>query len=436
MSEEIKEELNKEEKDETVKEETVKEETVKEEQTGGIKLSTALLIALVAIIITAMIVTVVMKQNKGNITSGDTNASGSSNEGLSTSELISPADSEDTYIPSVPTSEELNPLSEEEIKKGLGNGDLLKLTSSKGTAVYLRNYKNTEAFKASVSYDESDVDGLILRDVLSKKAEEKEPDHDAAATNDVVSINYAGKIDGTYFDGGTAKDQILTIGAGGYIPGFEDGIIGMKEGETKDINVTFPANYGSEDLAGKNAVFTITLNKIVATLSYPELTDELAVEASNGRLKNAEELRNYFREELAKQNIYNFMLEKFCIADMDEQAVMDIYFPVIDEYKRQAESVSMDLATIAMMYQGTDLKTMKDNIMNSSAQQYALMELYDAIAEDAGLTPSDDDLLKLATDNGYSDLEAFYSGTGTTEEIAKQYILMDQVLNYLLSLTK
>lgn len=78
---------------------------------------------------------------------------------------------------------------------------------------------------------------------------------------DVVVIDFVGKVDGVAFDGGSATDQMLEIGAGRFIPGFEEGIEGMKLSETKDIEVTFPENY-VEDLSGKKAVFTITVQKL------------------------------------------------------------------------------------------------------------------------------------------------------------------------------
>ena len=91
---------------------------------------------------------------------------------------------------------------------------------------------------------------------------------DVAEEGDLVIIDYVGKLDGVEFEGGSATEQAVTIGAGGYIPGFEEGIIGHKVGETFDVPVTFPENY-TEELAGKDAVFTMTLQGIT-----PELTDE------------------------------------------------------------------------------------------------------------------------------------------------------------------
>lgn len=80
-----------------------------------------------------------------------------------------------------------------------------------------------------------------------------------------VNVDYVGKIDGTAFDGGTASDYDLTIGSGTFIDGFEDQLVGHTKGETVDVKVTFPDSYASTDLAGKDAVFTVTINKVYKT---------------------------------------------------------------------------------------------------------------------------------------------------------------------------
>ncbi len=98
----------------------------------------------------------------------------------------------------------------------------------------------------------------------------------AAAMGDRVNIDYAGEKDGEAFDGGSAKGQSLVLGSGRMIPGFEDGIVGMKPGEEKDLSVTFPEDYSAEDLKGQAVVFKITVNS-VEEQSVPDL-DEAFVE--------------------------------------------------------------------------------------------------------------------------------------------------------------
>lgn len=82
-----------------------------------------------------------------------------------------------------------------------------------------------------------------------------------ASQGDIVKVDFVGKMNGQVFSGGSASGQVIELGAGMYIPGFEEGIIGMELGETKDINLTFPTNY-YEDLAGKEVTFTITVTDL------------------------------------------------------------------------------------------------------------------------------------------------------------------------------
>ncbi len=97
---------------------------------------------------------------------------------------------------------------------------------------------------------------------------------------DTVDIDYVGTVDGEEFDGGSAEDYNLVIGSGTFIDGFEDGLIGQDVGSTVVLDLTFPEDYSSEDLAGKDVEFTVTINGIVEeqTLSYDDLTDEYVEE--------------------------------------------------------------------------------------------------------------------------------------------------------------
>ncbi len=88
---------------------------------------------------------------------------------------------------------------------------------------------------------------------------------------DTADIAYVGKVDGKEFDGGSSDSYNLVIGSGTFIDGFEDGVIGMKTGETKDLNLKFPDSYQSTDLAGKDVVFTVTVNAF--TRPQKTLTD-------------------------------------------------------------------------------------------------------------------------------------------------------------------
>ena len=121
------------------------------------------------------------------------------------------------------------------------------------------------------------------------------------ALGDTAVIDYEGKIDGVPFEGGTAKGEETEISEGRFIPGFASGIAGMTVGETRDVTATFPEQYGKEDLAGKQAVFTVTVHEVKEP-ELPPLDDEFAKRVS--RAENVDALRADVRsrlEDLRKQ---------------------------------------------------------------------------------------------------------------------------------------
>ena len=116
---------------------------------------------------------------------------------------------------------------------------------------------------------------------------------------DIVTIDFEGFVDGKAFEGGKAENHELTIGSKTFIPGFEDQIIGMKIGEEKDIKVTFPKDYFSKDLAGKEATFHVVLNGIKEK-QLPTIDDEFAKDVSE--FDTLEELKNSIKEKMQKEN--------------------------------------------------------------------------------------------------------------------------------------
>lgn len=112
----------------------------------------------------------------------------------------------------------------------------------------------------------------MIENLRSQRAEFVEVDR-ASQDGDQVNIDFAGTVDGEAFEGGTAEGSDVVLGSGSMIPGFEEGIVGMKAGDRKDVEVTFPEEYQAKDLAGKDAVFAITVNK-VSESQEPELDDE------------------------------------------------------------------------------------------------------------------------------------------------------------------
>jgi len=111
---------------------------------------------------------------------------------------------------------------------------------------------------------DADVEEALTRLAANQKSFDARPEGDKAQSGDLLTIDFIGRIDGEAFEGGSAEDASLEIGSGRFIPGFEDQLIGTKVGDKLDVVVTFPADYGAENLAGKEAVFETTVKEVKA----------------------------------------------------------------------------------------------------------------------------------------------------------------------------
>lgn len=140
--------------------------------------------------------------------------------------------------------------------------------------VEIETYKGIKIPEFVYTVSDADVDKDI-EDTRLRLAKDEEVTDRAAEMTDTVNIDFTGKMDGKAFEGGTAEGYDLTLGSHQFIPGFEEGVVGMNIGETRDIEVTFPEDYQAEELKGKKAVFTVTLHKITGKVR-PELDEEFA----------------------------------------------------------------------------------------------------------------------------------------------------------------
>ena len=201
--------------------------------------------------------------------------------------------------------------------------------------VTLGEYKGIEVPKESVSISKAEVDAELAR-MQERNARIETVDREAK-TGDTVVLDFEGFVDGKPFDGGKAEGYSLELGSNSFVPGFEDQVVGMKIGEEKDIDITFPENYTPE-LAGKAVVFKIKLNGIT-TPELPELDDEFAKDVSEfdtldeyktslrGDLekRKKDEAENDFRANILKQAVNNLQAEipECMILEKVEQTIRD-----------------------------------------------------------------------------------------------------------------
>lgn len=204
--------------------------------------------------------------------------------------------------------------------------------------VKLGEYKGLEIKKINIEITDEDVE-KELKSEQEKNSRMIDVTDRAVADGDTVSLDYAGTIDGEAFDGGTAKDQSLVIGSGSFIPGFEEQLIGLMPGESKNVEVTFPEDYHAKELAGKAAVFACTIHSI-RTRELPEIDDEFAEDAGFDSLEEyKEDLKKKLteRRENAKKTDY----ENEAVNKLIAVSEMDIADAMI---KAQAEQIFEDYA--------------------------------------------------------------------------------------------
>ena len=158
--------------------------------------------------------------------------------------------------------------------------------------IRLGEYKGLELTRTVEAVTDEDVESYVN----SLMTPEEVTDESATVQEgDTVNIAYEGTQDGVAFEGGTSESADLVIGSGRFIDGFEDGLIGMKAGESRDLNLTFPEDYRSEEMQGAEVVFHVTVH----TISRPtELTDAWVEENTDGAYGTADEFRQYVRENL------------------------------------------------------------------------------------------------------------------------------------------
>lgn len=164
--------------------------------------------------------------------------------------------------------------------------------------VTLGKYKGIELKKVEYNVEEKDIDHEIGH-IQERNARLVNVEDRPVEKNDTTVIDFEGFVDGVAFEGGKAENHELVIGSNTFIPGFEDQIIGMKIGEEKDINVTFPEEYFSKDLAGKAAVFKVKLHEIKKK-ELPVVDDEFAKDVSE--FDTIKELKASIKEKLEEEN--------------------------------------------------------------------------------------------------------------------------------------
>jgi len=271
------------------------------------------------------------------------------------------------------------------------------------------------------------------------------------ADGETIIIDFAGKVDGKVFDGGSATDQSLTIGSGSFIDGFESGLIGVEVGKTVDLNLTFPADYSATDLAGKAVVFTVTV-KSRQILVIPTLDDTFV--KSNSDVNTVAEYTAFIKEQITtektdaailaqKQKLWGAIVTASEVIKYPDKEVQNVIDSTVTEYKGYAEQYSMDYVEFLQQYVGVA----DEADFNAQVADYAKvlvkeeMILY-YIADKEDISTTNDEykefIIETLADYGYTE-DSFKETQGKTYEDAvgkdtiKRQLYLNKVQDFILS---
>ena len=268
--------------------------------------------------------------------------------------------------------------------------------------VKLGKYKKLGVKKEKVEVTKEEIENA-LNETLNRYAENVVKDG-KVENGDIAIIDFEGFKDGVAFEGGKGENYSLTIGSNTFIPGFEDQIIGMSKDEEKDINVTFPEDYHSEDLKGQKVVFKVKVNEIKTT-KIPELDkdffEDLAMEGIDSKEsleKQLEENIKAHKEQHAEDHYIDELLKKG-IENMEVDIPEAMINEELDRMIRQyEENLKMQGLTLEQFYQFTnsDEAALKDQMKEEAEKRVASRLLLEAIKVEEKIEIADDEAKKEA----------------------------------------
>lgn len=257
------------------------------------------------------------------------------------------------------------------------------------------------------------MDTQVKANVEKTKTTEKKKEG-AVAKGDKVNLDYEGKIDGKTFNGGSSKGYDLTIGSGEFIPGFEDGLIGKEIGSKQTLSLKFPTDYNNTEVAGKDVVFTVTIN-YVSVDKIPEYND--AWVAKNSKVKTTAEYEKKVKEQLLKDkedqekssqkgDLWQEIYDSSEVIKYPEEEVNQYVKVLEEQYQKMAKSYSMELKDI-WQQMGIQSEEEYNEKNKQGAQQYVkeqMISYYIADKENLSYTKDDEKKLREQIENsGYTE---------------------------------
>ena len=311
----------------------------------------------------------------------------------------------------------------------LSNEELqLKFVITVAPKVTLGEYKNLGIKKETKEITEQDVEAA-LKKTLEENANLVVAER-PAQMGDTVVLDFEGFVDGVAFDGGKAENYELVLGSKSFIPGFEEALVGVSAGESKDVNVTFPTQY-VENLAGKAATFKCTVHE-VKTKELPELTDEFVAELGIENVKTVEDLKAQEKaklEESAKQeadkNFYNEIVKtvvKNATVTIDEDIIKSEMDGARENVNNQLSQNGLTLEQYLKII-GKSLEEYEKELHDSSAENVKTFLTLQEVAKVEELKVSEEEIEK-----EYADVAARFN-----MEVAKVKEILGKDVNRLVS---
>lgn len=324
-------------------------------------------------------------------------------------------------------SDEVSETNSEEYREELRDMDLTQYLE-------LGDYSNIEVTTTLAKVLDEDVQAQMEYS-FEAQAETIAVTDRAVENGDIANIDFAGYKDGVAFEGGTGTGFELEIGSGSFIPGFEEGLVGVMPGETVELPLTFPANYTSADLAGQDVIFEVTVNSISV---MPEMTDEAVAALGNESYSNVAELETFARS-LVQEKVdeYNYDL---VIRLATQQVMNNSTFIEVPEFliEQQKTIINNQIFETAKTY-GMDVETYISIVYGSTLEELAIANVKErlviqAIANEVGIDVTDEELdaeLTLIAVNYGVTNEQILQYMGTDRAYYREYMYGMQVYNYL-----
>jgi len=279
-----------------------------------------------------------------------------------------------------------------------GKDLIFKATVQVKPEVKLGEYKGLEVEELDTNVTDEDVQAELTT-LQNRQAELVVKEEGTAENGDTVVIDFEGFVDGEAFEGGKAENHSLELGTGSFIPGFEEQLVGVATGESKDVEVTFPEEYHAAELAGKPAVFKVTVHEIKGK-ELPELDDEFAKDVDD-EVETLDALKEKIKTRLedskkheAEHHLRDTVVEKAAEnaeVEIPEVMVTNEVNRMLQEFEQRLQMQGMNLE-LYFQFSGQDENALREQMKEEAQNRVKINLTLEAIAKAENLEVTDEDV--------------------------------------------